>query len=177
MKKIIVFSIALFSFGVVHSQEPVYGVKGGANFSNFSGDADSDMRTGYYFGFLADFTISEKFHLQPEVLYSIEGADDEIDLGINYIKVPVMAKYYVADGFSLQAGPYLSILTSTVERDFKDSVKTLDYGLGFGLGYEFKNGLLIDGRFNLGLANIYDGEGSASVQNRAIQVGLGYRFF
>ncbi|WP_291118202.1 porin family protein [Flavobacterium sp. UBA6135] len=179
MKKFMICFMALFVFGWTQAQEqePVFGFKSGANFSNFSGDADADMRTGYYFGFLADFSISEKFHLQPEVLYSIEGGDGDVDLGINYIKVPVMAKYYVAEGFSLQAGPYLSVLTSTVESDFKDALKTLDYGLGFGLGYEFKNGLLIDGRFNLGLANIYDGEGAASVQNTAIQVGLGYRFF
>jgi opacity protein-like surface antigen len=110
-------------------------------------------------------------------LYSIEGGDGDVDLGINYIKVPVMGKYYVADGFALQAGPYLSILTTTVESDFKDSVKNIDYGVGFGLGYEFKNGLLIDGRYNLGLANIYDGGGSDSFKNRTIQVGLGYRFF
>ncbi|GGD29742.1 porin family protein [Flavobacterium orientale] len=176
MKKIMLSILAVVAFGTANAQDVTFGVKAGANFSNFTGDFDTDGRTGFYIGGLADFAISEKFHVQPELLYSMEGGDtDGFDAGVNYLRVPIMAKYYVAEGFSLQAGPSVAFKIGTVEEEFDEAVKSIDFGLGLGAGYELSGGLFFDLRYNLGLANISDIEG-ADAKNTNLQVGLGYRF-
>lgn len=175
---------AVFAFGITAyaqddakssgSESMKFGVKAGLNMTNFTGDMDSDAKTSFYIGGLVDFTISDKFHVQPELLYSSEGADD--DAGISYLRVPVMAKYYVAEGFNLQAGPELAFKVATEEDAVDEMTKSMDFGLGFGAGYEMPNGLMFDARYNLGLNNIYDGPGDADVKNTGFQIGIGYRF-
>ncbi|MDD2985767.1 porin family protein [Flavobacterium sp.] len=171
MKKIILTIMAFAAFGTANAQDIKFGVKAGANFSNFTGDADVDGRTGFYIGGLADFTVSEKFHVQPEVLYSMEGGKDaELD----FVRIPIMAKYYVMDGLNLQAGPMLGFKIGG-EDGLDEATKSLDYGLGFGAAYELPIGVFFDLRYNLGLANISDND-MFDLGTTAFQVGLGYRF-
>ncbi|MFN3639740.1 MAG: porin family protein [Flavobacterium sp.] len=154
--------------GTLTAQEITPGFKTGLNFANLNSDASTDMTIGYYIGFLADIRLSEKFHLQPEVLYSREGAKDVI---INYIKVPVMAKYYLSDEFALHAGPYISVITGPT-RDFQ----RYDAGAAGGLSYEFPFGLYTDARYNFGVLDILNVQGASAVRNSVIQVGIGYKF-
>lgn len=171
MKKIILTIMAFAAFGTANAQDIKFGVKAGANFSNFTGDADVDGRTGFYIGGLADFTVSEKFHVQPELLYSMEGGKDaELD----FVRIPIMAKYYVMDGLNLQAGPMLGFKIGG-EDGLDEATKSLDYGLGFGAAYELPIGVFFDLRYNLGLANISDND-MFDLGTTAFQVGLGYRF-
>lgn len=174
MKKIILSAIAVMAFGFANAQDIKFGVKGGLSNTNFGGDVEgTDAKTSFYIGGLVDFSVSEKFHIQPELLYSNEGADD--DLGVSYLRLPVMAKYYVAEGFSLQAGPELAFKIGTEEDEVDEAIKSLDFGLGFGAGYELTNGLFFDARYNLGLANISEFDGG-EIKNTGFQIGLGYRF-
>lgn len=173
MKKVLFAAIAVLGFMTTQAQDIKFGVKGGLNMTNFTGDADTDAKTSFYIGGLADFTISEKFHVQPEVLYSSEGADD--DFGISYLRIPVMAKYYVAEGFNIQAGPEIAFKVATEEDAFDEWTKSTDFALGLGAGYEMENGLMFDARYNLGLSNISDVDG-VDFGNTGFQIGLGYRF-
>jgi len=180
MKKIILTVAAVFALSFASAQEKKggsdsdmkFGVKAGYTSSNFTGDVVTEgANGGFYIGGLVDFSVDEKFHVQPELLYSIEGAKNA---KLNYLRIPIMAKYYVADGFSLQAGPELAFKAGG-DDTVKDSAKSLDYGLGFGAGYELSSGLMFDARYNLGLNNIND-NGGGSVKNVSFQIGLGYRF-
>lgn len=173
MKKVLFAAIAVMAFGVSNAQEIKFGVKAGLNNTNFTGDADTDAKSSFYIGGLADFTVSEKFHVQPELMYSSEGADD--DFGISYLRLPIMAKYYVMEGLSLQAGPELAFKVATEEDVVDELTKSLDFGLGFGAGYELESGLMFDARYNLGLSNISDVDG-VDFGNAGFQIGLGYRF-
>lgn len=174
MKKVILTISAVLAFGFANAQDIKFGVKAGANFSNLTGDADDlnlDGRTGFYVGGLADFAISEKFHVQPELLYSMEGAEDaEID----YLRIPIMAKYYVTEGFNLQAGPVVGFKVNADE-DVDELTTSTDFGLGLGAAYELTSGLFFDARYNIGLSNISDVDGF-DVGTSAFQVGLGFRF-
>ncbi|MBF0694428.1 MAG: PorT family protein [Flavobacterium sp.] len=174
MKKVILSAAAIFAFGFASAQQSEdirFGVKGGLNFSNFTGDVESDGKTGVYVGGLADIPISGAFHIQPELLYSSEGADDA---GLDFIRIPIIGKYYLLEAFSLQAGPVLGFKVGG--DDGADSVtKALDFGLGFGAAYELPQGIFFDLRYNAGLANIYDGDG-ADIGTSNFQIGLGYRF-
>jgi len=172
MKKILLTVAAVFALGTASAQDMKFGAKAGYLNSNFGGDIDTDARSSFYIGGLVDFTISEKFHVQPELLYSMEGADnDETDL--SFVRIPVMAKYYVADGFNIQAGPQFGFVAGGGA--IKDSLKSFDYGLGFGAAYELESGLFFDARYNFGMANLSDVDG-VDVNTTSFGIGLGYRF-
>ncbi|WP_412476606.1 porin family protein [Flavobacterium sp. TBRC 19031] len=179
MKKIVLTIAAVFALSFANAQDKKggssdmkFGVKAGFINSNFTGDYDTDAKSSFYIGGLVDFTISEKFHVQPELLYSMEGADnDEFD--VNFVRIPIMAKYYVMEGLSLQAGPQFGFVAGG--GDATDNLKSFDYGLGIGAGYELESGLFFDARYNLGVANLSDIDG-ADAKTTSFQVGLGYRF-
>ena len=182
MKKIILTMAAVFAVSFANAQDKKggssdmkFGVKAGYLSSNFTGDADGgDARSSFYIGGLVDFAVSEKFHVQPELLYSMEG-NGEDEGNLDFIRIPVLAKYYVADSFSLQAGPEFAFKIAAENELTDEFTKSLDYGLGIGAGYELESGLFFDARYNLGLANISDVDGF-DVGTSSIQVGLGYRF-
>ena len=174
MKKILLSAVAIMAFGVAaQAQEIKFGVKAGANFTNFAGDdVDTDGATGFYVGGLVDIGISETFHVQPELLYSMEGADEA---GLDYLRIPIMAKYYLMEGLSLQAGPEVAFKMGAENDLLDEGTKSVDFGIGAGAAYELPMGLFFDVRYNLGLSNISEDE-DGDLKNTGFQVGLGYRF-
>ncbi|XLS27745.1 porin family protein [Flavobacteriaceae bacterium M23B6Z8] len=180
MKKLILFSVFAFAMVMTTSAQSFkFGVKAGANFSNLTVESDfgsisPDGATSLYIGALVDFGISEKFHIQPELLYSIEGADDA---DVTFINLPIMGKYYVVDGFNVQFGPQIGFLVDA--EGGTDGLKGTNFGLNFGAGYELEGGFFFDARYNLGLSNIAEEEEGfegAELKTKGFQIGIGYRF-
>lgn len=176
MKKIFLSAAAVMAFSFAaqaQSEEMKFGVKAGANFTNFDTEGgDIDGKTGFYVGALVDLPVSGNFHVQPELHYSSEGADEA---NIDYIRIPVMAKYYVMEGLSLQVGPEVAFKIGADDL-IDETSKSIDFGLGAGAGYELPMGLFFDVRYNLGLSNINDTDFGGDVKNTGFQVGAGYRF-
>ena len=95
MKKIILTAAAVFAFGFVNAQKTQFGLKAGVDFINRDFKI-GDPKTGFYAGGFADIATSEKFHVQPEMLYvSI--------LNLNHVKVPILAKYQIVQDLYLVA--------------------------------------------------------------------------
>jgi len=183
MKKLLFyFAIAGFAIGNLNAQDVEFGVKGGLNFTSIAGDdvPDSGINTDFHFGVMAEMGISDKFSFQPELLYSGQGfATGQNTILLNYINVPFMAKYYVAKGFSLEAGPQIGFLVSAKSDsvDIKDEIKNFDFGVNLGIGYKLDNGLNFGARYNFGLSNINDISGvSNKNQNAVAQISIGYFF-
>lgn len=190
MKKLMLLAaVAVFGFSNMDAQEVKFGAKAGVNFASIGGDDTGDLksRTAFHVGAMAEIGISDKFAVQPELLYSSVGAKaDEGDgeLKLDYISVPVMAKYMVAEGFSLEAGPQIGLLLSAKSEgggeseDVKDFVNGLDLGIGVGASYRMDSGLNFGARYSLGLSNINDFEGSDDFknQNNVFQISVGYFF-
>lgn len=197
MKKVLLAVVVTAVFMCVsNAQSMKFGVKGGANFANLVGDdvEDADMRISFHIGGVAEFMLSDKFSFQPELLYSSQGAKSEYNDGVfdvkgkvtlDYLNLPLMGKFYVAEGFSVQAGPQIGFLLAanseveyddiSTEDDVKEFIKNIDFGVNLGLGYKLPSGLFFDARYNLGLSNI-DEEGDAKIRNAVIQVSLGFSF-
>jgi len=212
MKKIIVTVAAVFAFGFANAQETKFGVKGGLNVANLTGDDDEDnsSKIGFNAGGFVEIKVSNKFAIQPELLFSTQGTKAEFseDLGngdsysadgklnLSYLNIPVMAKYYVADKFSLEAGPQIGFLmsakskytetltqgnvttTSSAEEDVKSDFESVDFGVNFGAGYDFTENLSLGLRYNLGLSNVYKTESGDNFKNsnNVFSVSLGYKF-
>ena len=173
-----------------------FGANVGVNFATITGDDTSDVKskTSFHLGAVAEISISDKFSVQPELLYSAQGAKEDGgdgELKLDYINIPVMAKFYVAEGFSLEAGPQVGFLMSAKSEgggesvDMKDFTSGIDFGLNFGLGYKMESGLNFGARYNLGLSNFWDlpsdidpefGISDFKNKNSVIQLSVGYFF-
>jgi opacity protein-like surface antigen len=186
MKKIIFAAAAVFAFGMTNAQEARFGAKGALNFATITNSEGAKNKVGFAIGGFAEIKVSDKFAVQPELMYSLQGAKyDGGSAELNYINIPVMAKYFVTEEISLQAGPQLGILMSATAKsdgggssDFKDQTKAIDFGLNFGAGYNIGEDMMIDLRYNLGLSQIEKelASGQTASKNAVIQLGFGYKF-
>jgi|SRR5436190_10867271 len=187
MKKIFfVGIICLFLQANIKAQTPDvhFGLKAGVNFSTIKiSDGDYyDSKTGFHVGGLAHIHVAKHFAIQPEVLYSTQGANrGSTKHKENYINVPVLGQYMTNTGFRLQTGPQVGFVVSAksetgdVEVDIKDQVNTVEFGWSFGASYICKFGFGLDARYNLGISNITETE-SVTAKNRVFQVGAFYQF-
>ena len=165
------------------------GIKGGLNAykTNYNNNAETDPRLGFHLGLLGHIHISNRFAVQPELIYSLQGAKNSFEasntrVNLNYLNVPVMFQYMFDNGFRLQAGPQLGFLMNakSIAGDIKTNVEgnynTLEFGLGIGASYVHPaTGFGVDARYNHGLSNILDNS-AAKATNRGIQLGVFYLF-
>ena len=113
-----------------------YGVKGGISFNHFLGDIpvnlDPTLYTGFSAGVFGNYKVSDKFSIQPEILFSRKGSNFEefdysfeqlqilnfnLDLYIStdWIEIPILGMYHVDDKFTIFGGPYIGFyLNGTV---------------------------------------------------------------
>lgn len=198
MKKTLL--IAVLAFGLIANAQDFkvkYGAKAGVNIANITGAEESfDPIISFHAGGFAEFLISDKFSIQPELLYSVQGAKNkkandyfnETILNLNYLNLPIMAKYYIAEGFSLEVGSEIGLKLGAKVKVKSNSIdagknfKDVAFGLNFGAGYKLDNGLNFGARYNLGLTNIskYEDDDSnnnnISPKNSVIQFSVGYFF-
>ena len=189
MKKItLVAVIALFSFMGVNAQTS-FGAKAGLNSATLIGDIDGNKSLiGFNVGVFAEITLADSFYLQPELFYSTQGTEDYryisnnlpfVDkLNLDYINLPIMFKYDVANRFYLEAGPQVGFLVSA-ERgdvDVKDDFESVDFGANFGLSYGFTDKIFAQARYNIGLSDIDKSELNDKVSNAVMSFSLGYKF-
>jgi len=184
MKKVVLVTVmTVFGLANLFAQEIQFGAKGGLNLASISGDNSEDFEsvTSFNFGIMSEIPISEKFSFQPELIYSGQGYSiDDSTVELNYLNMPLMGKYYVTKGLSIEAGPQIGFLLSAEDEDtdIKDSLNSVDLGVNFGLGYKLDNGLNFGLRYNLGLSDINDLDGFTNKnQNGVFQLSVGYFFF
>jgi hypothetical protein len=183
IKKLWIAVIAIGIAGTVNAQDVKLGAKIGMNVSsvNEKGSNSLDSKTGWVLGATAEVSLTEKFSLQPELLFSQQGGRSEgnFTLDLNYITLPVMAKYYIAKGFSLEAGPQFSFLvkdqliSETGDQTADIDAENFDFSANLGLGYKLDNGIFFQTRYNLGLTNF---DKNPDVKNGVFQMSLGYQF-
>ena len=144
------------------------GLKGGCNWSYATGTADGisiNSKTGFMVGaFYAPTSNGRGF--RSEIVFSRQGYSFD-NGGANtvvlndYIYLPQLATFTVAKFLQIQAGAQIGfLLNSKLTKGSKDSTVTglmnrVGYGFAGGVEvYPFK-GLLIGGRYNLGLGKLY----------------------
>jgi hypothetical protein len=189
MKKISLFLCALvFSFAL-RAQNGSMGLKAGVNISNLSNSSGYDMgsKVGFHGGLLAHIHLVPSLALQPEVMYSSQGAKyttsdgNEHTLSLNYVNIPLQLQYMFNNGFRIQTGPQVGFLAQVkdkvreTETGFFTSqdFKTVDFSWSAGLGYLSYSGLGIDARYNFGISDI-NNAGNNVLKNNVFQLGVFY---
>lgn len=188
MKKVILLLVAVSSFAAAATAQVSYGAKGGLALTNARGaDVDGNKaKIGFYLGGYAAIPVTKQFSIQPELVYSIQGAKSEgvgepdAKLNLNYLNVPVLAKYTSESGFFGESGPQLGFLLSAKAKqggektNLKESFKSVDLSWAFGVGYMTDFDLGFNIRYNLGLSKL-DKDGDAKVFNSVFQAGVFYK--
>lgn len=217
MKKLLLVGALALLGANINAQEVRFGAKAGYSlstlkFKDTENSESTDPSHTFYVGGLVEYKISDKFGLQGEVLYSPLGGkinerveDEEEDVFFNLqskttlgtLLVPVSAKYFITENFSVSAGASFGVILSakqkTVldlglgvipgfelegddERDIKDQLNTLNIAPFLGAEYALENGLFFDARYNYGVSNLAKNSGDGKMTNSFVQVGVGFKF-
>ena len=129
-----------------------------------------DQITGYNLGLMGHIHINSQWAIQPELVYSAQGAKD---YNLGYINIPVLVQYMFDNGFRIQAGPQVGFLVSS---DNENDYNATDFAISAGVSYVVPaTGFGIDLRYNHGLSDINNSNDVKST-NRGIQLGLFYIF-
>jgi hypothetical protein len=180
---------AILVTGTVTAQHVNFGIKGGVNLYNIRHDNNTtaDYSTGLYLGVLGHIHMADHFAIQPEIVFSTQGANYLIantntKVNLNYVNFPLLFQYMFDNGFRLQAGPQIGFLINarsrvgTTTTDAMHNYNSVDVGASFGMSYVHPpSGFGFDARYNVGISNINE-RGSVSSNNRGAQLGVFYLF-
>ncbi len=180
MKKTLLISIVLLAFSTnIHAQLVKFGIKAGLNYANLTGsEIQTDAITSYHAGLVAEVKLTEGFSVQPELLYSTQGASyknagEEFRNELGYLSIPILAKISLNKAISLDLGPQASFLMSErQEFDLEDS-ESFEFGLAAGLGLKITKSIFLQGRYVLGLT---EASKDAQTKNSVLQVSAGILF-
>lgn len=197
MKKLVLVMSLSISVMLAKAQHVEFGLKAGLNISNLQvKNSDFKAKAGVYGGLLAHIHLNKSWALQPEVVFSQEGAkytgvgNNTVPIGtfehkanLNYLNVPVLVQYMVGPGFRLETGPQLGLLLSAKDEvknggsiDVKDNISSTNFSWAFGAGYLTSVGVGFDVRYNAGLSNISDINNGKKTHNNVFQLGVFYQF-
>lgn len=190
MKRFSVLILSLFFLTSARAQHVHLGFKGGVNVANlhYNDNSSTDAKVGLHFGVLAHIhTSSKKWAIQPELLYSLEGANSKMipqgttHINLNYLNVPILLQYMFNNGFRLEGGPQIGFLLSAKTKAGDITVDNKGYqstavSIPLGVGYLTTSGFGLDARYVFGLSNINDNKNGPTVQSNVFQLGIFYQF-
>lgn len=169
-----------------------FGPMVGVNLSTIGGDDVSDgevsSKLGFLFGAFAQFDVSPRVAIQPQLLYTMKGTQDADDsdfkLKIDYIQIPVLAQIRFGGGSNvtpyLILGPSLAFKVSckftdgSTDVDCEDDlleVSSTDFGAIGGLGLEIGNNVTVAARYDYSFSKLAS---DFDARNRAITFTIGY---
>lgn len=184
---------------VKHSEKVFsWGPKVGVDYTHYWGeDVEHGGQLNYQVGLFMEYRFTNKFSIAPEVVFAAQGGKYEYNRygvtlketdHVNYINVPVMLKFYVVPALSIDFGPQVGFNVYSkntaeakaggeggkITTDMKDYTKTVDVGIGLGLTYNITKDVFVQGRYTMGLTDVFDYDHSG--KNGNAQIAIGYRF-
>ena len=189
--KILLVLVFLFTFNFCLAQETPstseFGVKAGVNINDLGGkDALMYTSIGFHLGAYYEVALSSAASIQPEFVLSLQGAaldlNKDFRLNYYYLNIPVVAKFYFADNFTVEAGPQYGFLAGASQTspfgniNISEDVQRHDISIVFGIGYKLNTRTGLTLRYNLGLSNtnnqnvVY----SERLTNRVLMISLNY---
>ena len=183
MKKFFLIAIVLIAVTGVKAQNEGFSIapKIGVNIAKISGFGSScKSLTGLNIGITGQYRFENSFAIESGLIYSQQGVKVFLDGGgrsyfkerINYINIPVLAKYYITKGLNVFAGPGLGFCVSKGSLTY---FKDFDLAANVGAGYEFDFGLLLQANYNISLTKLSKYSDN-KYRNNVFQGSAGWRF-
>jgi hypothetical protein len=219
MKRLLLIAAVAVMGSSAYAQEFRFGPKVGFAMSTMKIDENQDdlgkrnmsPKYTFYIGGMAEYKINDNFGFQAELLYSSLGAKEKIDgidagvmfvgeqtkVNLGTLLVPVSAKYFISENFSIAAGANFGVILSAKQKtvigsdfvdmeiegesgegevDIKNEIKKLNIAPFVGVEYMFENGFFIDGRYSYGVSNLSNDGSGGKVTNSFAQIGVGFKF-
>jgi len=167
--------------------------KVGVTLATISSD-DSKFKFGMTAGIEGQYQLNNWFGLSAAVMYNQQGAkakNYDAKVNLEYIIIPVMAKFYVTKGLSLNVGLQPGFMTKAKAKgegqtiDVKSNCNKVDFSIPMSVAYEFENGLTFEARYTTGLTNVgkdaFDSSHSSwdkayQNKNEVFMLTVGYKF-
>ena len=188
-KSLALLTVSLALASVSFAQNFSAGIKGGVNIFKVDGKSfKEEYAFGYNVGGWAEIYFSDKWGIQPEVMWNQtnfrtgtrfndiypEGLND-VKGKLNYISIPVILTFRPAKFISFQAGPQFGILideSRSVFQNGADAFKKGDFSMLGGVQLNL-GGLRVGGRYIVGLQNINDIDNRDKWKNQGFQLYVG----
>ena len=193
MKKILI-TVAFAALAIAGANaQTKFGVRAGLNHTDqaakeYNIKQETVPRISFYVGGLVEYAFNDVVLMDAGLTYSNQGYKTKIGDGkvIDHtLNLPVWFKYDFT-GFRPKAGLYAGYIlnhelkgnTSSSYSIKDEDYNHFDYGIGLGAEYNLpNNGLFFEASYNWGLANLQkNGDSKNYINNRVIQVGIGYKF-
>lgn len=192
MRKVYLF-LSMILLGSALQAQTYLGVHGGLHLNYLkSTDIPAGLTNNLYsnalFGAFVQMQAGKKMAIQPELNFyrnKTERTTGNDQLQMNYVQVPVLLKFQGKSGLNLLVGPYVAFLSKAENENFngtvtdiKSSVANNDFGAVGGLEYQFKNGLVLGGRYVYGISEVLkvNSQTVYDSHHRAVQFTVGYMF-
>lgn len=181
------------------------GLKGGINFANITkvSSINSSSNTGYAFGLFMAPKPKGLFGFQSEIDYSRQGYNFDSNtnsgnVNLEYLLLPQLSTINITKFVQIQLGAQVAFLINAKATESNTGsgnydkllnyYNRVDYGLAGGLEIHPFKGLLVGGRYNLSLGNMYKNLQttapgtvpsfipSVNVKNNVLNLYLGWHF-
>lgn len=175
----------------LNAQGLQFGIKAGANITKIKGASFNDeFNFGYHAGVFGIINFTQKWGIQPEILFNQYGAQiankpsdvynpsNLKNIKLNYLSIPVLINYNVVKPLTLQTGLQGGILMDKNKKLTQNIENAFTGGdLSFLLGVQLNIATFkVSGRFYTGLNNINNTEKPEDWKNTGFQVSVGWRF-
>jgi len=202
MKKIILISLSLMLALTMSAQEKLsrltFQPKIGMTISTITNAGDNNPRIGMMAGVEIEYDSGTPLGMEFGVHYSMQGDKGytyyndgyyihkaTVVEKLDYINIPILGVLHVTDGLSLKIGVQAgfnvlarikaSAAGQSAEVGLKKlgvNTETFDFAVPVGLSYTFKNGLVFEGRYNIGVSEIIN---KTDMRNGVFQFSIGYK--
>lgn len=184
-KVLLLIYISLFFSHKIYSQQ--LEVRGGVGTSTIT-KYGAKNRLSFHIGAMYQINLSNNVAIEPGLLFSMEGSGASIVYhkgNINYLEIPVLAKYRVSqgflNGFSFKLGPYIGYgvygsadTEGIANKDFFKLYNRVDFGLQPEVAYKLgKVSVYINYKRGMKKVDKYYQE-KTRISN--LRFGIGYKF-
>ncbi|MCF6212692.1 MAG: PorT family protein [Flavobacteriaceae bacterium] len=160
-------------FGQVE-KKTTFGFKGGLNQSYINGSMINGDKSGYtglelYTGFFADTRLSEKWHIENEILFSYTDS-------YHFVETPLHLKYEISPKINVFFGPKLDFLIGNTS-DYNNEISKF-YSISGEIGTQFKinKRFFIELRYSKSFTKQFDIIDFNNGKRNTLRLGLGINF-
>lgn len=166
--------------------QPKAGIGMGHISGSWDGGADAKWRTGFVAGVEGEYYINDWLSAAAGVNYAqqgwkfegsnLDGSSFTHTTKLDYINVPIVANFYISEGFALKTGVQMGFLASAKmeSKDVKENCENTAFSIPIGISGEYNN-FVLDARYNIGITKV-NKYGDNSQRSDLFVVTIGYKF-